>query len=219
MGQFVFKLPDVGEGTAEAEIVAWHVRVGDVVREDAPLVDVMTDKATVEMTAPVSGKIVAHPRRTRRHGRGRLAPIAVFETEAASESCTGARPQPSTSKTCAPRPPTGAVAEPKPRIKVPAGAMAPGKRRSQAASAARRKQCRPARASQRALKGTRRMRKPRPPCARARKNSASISPPVRGSGPDGRITHDDLDARAGAACAGARGAALVPRATASSRSR
>ena len=59
MGQFVFKLPDVGEGTAEAEIVAWHVRVGDVVKEDAPLVDVMTDKATVEMTSPVAGKIIS----------------------------------------------------------------------------------------------------------------------------------------------------------------
>src|SRR5215470_5495902 len=58
MGQYVFKLPDVGEGTAEAEIAAWHVRVGEVVKEDAPLVDVMTDKATVEMTSPVTGKVV-----------------------------------------------------------------------------------------------------------------------------------------------------------------
>ena len=59
MGQYVFKLPDVGEGTAEAEIVAWHVAVGDTVEEDQPLVDVMTDKATVEMTTPVSGVVVA----------------------------------------------------------------------------------------------------------------------------------------------------------------
>src|SRR5512147_1233549 len=78
MGQFVFKLPDVGEGTAEAEIVAWHVRVGDVIKEDAPLVDVMTDKATVEMTSPVAGKVVSI------HGEpGDMAPvggpIAVFE--------------------------------------------------------------------------------------------------------------------------------------------
>ena len=43
MGHFVFKLPDVGEGTAEAEIVAWHVAVGDMVQEDQQLVDVMTD--------------------------------------------------------------------------------------------------------------------------------------------------------------------------------
>jgi 2-oxoisovalerate dehydrogenase E2 component (dihydrolipoyl transacylase) len=53
-----FKLPDIGEGIAEAEIVAWHVKVGDVVEEDDPLCDMMTDKATVEMTAPVAGKVV-----------------------------------------------------------------------------------------------------------------------------------------------------------------
>src|SRR5271156_5817478 len=59
MGRYVFKLPDVGEGTAEAEIVAWHVAVGDHVHEDQNLVDVMTDKATVEMTSPVSGIVVS----------------------------------------------------------------------------------------------------------------------------------------------------------------
>ncbi|TAK15605.1 MAG: 2-oxo acid dehydrogenase subunit E2 [Rhizorhabdus sp.] len=57
MGTYSFKLPDIGEGIAEAEIVNWHVAVGDVVEEDAPLADVMTDKATVEMTSPVAGKI------------------------------------------------------------------------------------------------------------------------------------------------------------------
>jgi len=59
MGRYVFKLPDVGEGTAEAEIVAWHVVVGDRIEEDQHLVDVMTDKATVEMTSPVTGVIVS----------------------------------------------------------------------------------------------------------------------------------------------------------------
>jgi 2-oxoisovalerate dehydrogenase E2 component (dihydrolipoyl transacylase) len=58
MGLYVFKLPDVGEGTAEAEIVAWHVKAGDRIEEDQNLVDVMTDKATVEMTSPVSGLVV-----------------------------------------------------------------------------------------------------------------------------------------------------------------
>ena len=58
MGRFVFKLPDVGEGTAEAEVVAWHAAVGDLIDEDAPLVDVMTDKATVEITSPVRGKVL-----------------------------------------------------------------------------------------------------------------------------------------------------------------
>ncbi len=57
MGRFVFKLPDIGEGTAEAEIVKWHVTVGDEIGEEQPLVDLMTDKATVEIASPVSGRI------------------------------------------------------------------------------------------------------------------------------------------------------------------
>ncbi|NVD27491.1 2-oxo acid dehydrogenase subunit E2 [Parasphingorhabdus flavimaris] len=58
MSKYIFNLPDIGEGIAEAEIVKWHVGVGDVVAEDDQIADVMTDKATVEMEAPVSGKIV-----------------------------------------------------------------------------------------------------------------------------------------------------------------
>ena len=57
MGEYKFKLPDIGEGVVEAEITAWHVAVGDVVEEDAPIADAMTDKATIELTAPVSGVI------------------------------------------------------------------------------------------------------------------------------------------------------------------
>ena len=59
MSKYTFNLPDIGEGIAEAEIVKWHVKVGDVVAEDDQLADVMTDKATVEMEAPVSGTIRA----------------------------------------------------------------------------------------------------------------------------------------------------------------
>jgi 2-oxoisovalerate dehydrogenase E2 component (dihydrolipoyl transacylase) len=59
MSAYSFKLPDIGEGTAEAEIVAWHVKVGDTVVEDQVLVDMMTDKATVELSSPVGG-IVRH---------------------------------------------------------------------------------------------------------------------------------------------------------------
>jgi len=59
MSKYIFNLPDIGEGIAEAEIVKWHVKVGDVVAEDDQLADVMTDKATVEMEAPVSGTITA----------------------------------------------------------------------------------------------------------------------------------------------------------------
>jgi len=80
MGRFVFKLPDVGEGTAEAELVGWHVAVGDVVEEDQIVADVMTDKATVEITAPVSGKVIAI------HGEpGQMIPVrgplVEFEVE------------------------------------------------------------------------------------------------------------------------------------------
>jgi 2-oxoisovalerate dehydrogenase E2 component (dihydrolipoyl transacylase) len=59
MGRYVFKLPDVGEGVAEAEIVKWHAAVGDEIGEEQPLVDIMTDKATVEIVSPVSGRIVS----------------------------------------------------------------------------------------------------------------------------------------------------------------
>src|SRR3546814_5555568 len=58
VARFEFKLPDIGEGIAEAEVVAWHVKPGDVVEEDAPLADMMTDKATVELSAPVGGKVI-----------------------------------------------------------------------------------------------------------------------------------------------------------------
>jgi 2-oxoisovalerate dehydrogenase E2 component (dihydrolipoyl transacylase) len=58
MARFTFKLPDIGEGISEAEIVAWHVRVGDRVEEDQRVADMMTDKATVEMESPVSGVVV-----------------------------------------------------------------------------------------------------------------------------------------------------------------
>ena len=85
MGRFVFKLPDVGEGTAEAELVAWHVKVGDRVAEDQIVADVMTDKATVEITAPVSGKVVAV------HGEpGQMIPVrgplVEFEVEGAGNA-------------------------------------------------------------------------------------------------------------------------------------
>jgi len=59
MGRYVFKLPDVGEGTAEAEIVQWHVAAGDRIEEDQPLVDVTTEKAIVEIPAPVSGTVLS----------------------------------------------------------------------------------------------------------------------------------------------------------------
>ncbi|MES2784906.1 MAG: dihydrolipoamide acetyltransferase family protein [Pseudomonadota bacterium] len=59
MGSHVVRTPDIGEGIAEVELVAWHVKVGDMVQEDQVLADVMTDKATVEIPSPVVGKVVA----------------------------------------------------------------------------------------------------------------------------------------------------------------
>ncbi len=58
MARFNFRLPDIGEGISEAEIVAWHVKVGDRVEEDQQIADMMTDKATVEMESPVAGTVV-----------------------------------------------------------------------------------------------------------------------------------------------------------------
>ena len=57
MGTHVIKMPDIGEGIAQVELVAWHVKPGDTVKEDQVLADVMTDKATVEIPSPVSGKV------------------------------------------------------------------------------------------------------------------------------------------------------------------
>jgi 2-oxoisovalerate dehydrogenase E2 component (dihydrolipoyl transacylase) len=59
MSAYVVKLPDIGEGITESEIAAWRVAVGDVVHEDQPLVDMLTDKAAVELPSPVSGKVVS----------------------------------------------------------------------------------------------------------------------------------------------------------------
>jgi 2-oxoisovalerate dehydrogenase E2 component (dihydrolipoyl transacylase) len=58
MAKFIFKMPDVGEGVAEAEVVEWHIKVGDRVEEDQHLVDVMTDKATIDIESPVAGTVV-----------------------------------------------------------------------------------------------------------------------------------------------------------------
>src|SRR5689334_15422388 len=58
MSEFNFKLPDVGEGIAESEVATWRVAVGDTVKEEQPLVDMLTDKAAIEIPSPVAGKVV-----------------------------------------------------------------------------------------------------------------------------------------------------------------
>ena len=91
MARFSFRLPDIGEGIAEAEIVAWHVKIGDRIEEDAQLADMMTDKATVEMESPVSGVVVELAGEV-----GDLIPIgstlAVIETDGDAEGETAEEP-------------------------------------------------------------------------------------------------------------------------------
>ncbi len=59
MSRFVFKMPDLGEGTVTAEVVEWKVKVGDSVEEDQIIAEVMTDKAAVEIPSPVTGRVVS----------------------------------------------------------------------------------------------------------------------------------------------------------------
>ncbi len=83
MSRYVFKLPDLGEGTVDAEIVSWHIQPGETITEDEALVEVMTEKATVEVPAPVTGRVVSL-----NGAPGDRVPVgselAVFETATAA---------------------------------------------------------------------------------------------------------------------------------------
>ena len=92
MSEYVFKLPDLGEGTVEAEIAEWMVKVGDKVAEEDPICAMLTDKAAVELTAPVSGNVVSVAGE-----EGDMVTVGsaliVFETEgAAAEPVAAAKP-------------------------------------------------------------------------------------------------------------------------------
>ncbi|HEX2589848.1 MAG TPA: dihydrolipoamide acetyltransferase family protein [Rhizomicrobium sp.] len=191
MGIYQFKLPDVGEGTAEAEIVAWHVKVGDVVHEDQNLVDVMTDKATVEMTAPVSGKVIAL-----RGEPGEMAPvgsvIVEFEVEGAGNAKPGAAPAAANPAAEAPKktpPEAPLVASSKPLPDAGAGgeAKSPTKAAPVATPAARHDV-----PSMERVAGAKPLASP---AVRARADELGIKLQfVTGTGPAGRISHGDLDA-------------------------
>ncbi len=175
MGIFVFRLPDIGEGTAEAEIVAWHVKVGDVVEQDQNLVDVMTDKATVEMTAPVSGRIAAL------HGEpGAMAqvgtPLVEFEIEGEGNAKTDSKPAVPTAE--APK----AV-----RTAEPSGKQVQTGRPPPARAPAPPQAALPARiAGEKPLAS---------PAVRQRAQDLGIALQfVPGTGPAGRISRSDLDA-------------------------
>jgi len=126
MAKYEFKLPDIGEGIAEAEIVAWHVKVGDTIAEDQQIADMMTDKATVEMESPVAGKVVQLAGEV-----GDQIPIgsvlAVIETEGA-EAPAEAAPAPAAEEVPiadGAAEPTPAQAEEIPTTAVEAPAAAP----------------------------------------------------------------------------------------------
>ncbi|HEX3943287.1 MAG TPA: dihydrolipoamide acetyltransferase family protein [Rhizomicrobium sp.] len=192
MGRYVFKLPDVGEGTAEAEIVAWHVKVGDAIGEDQNLVDVMTDKATVEMTSPVSGKVVSL------HGEpGQMAAVGspLIELEVAGEGnvkASAAAPEKTEApETETPKPAAKPETKPEPTKAKPADVV-PLHRASK-----------PQREMQTISPA---MRKPgdKPvasPAVRERAHELGIELQyVSGSGPAGRVTHQDLDSYIASGC-------------------
>jgi len=126
MTRYVFKMPDLGEGTVEAEVVAWHVKVGDLVNEDQVMAEVMTEKAAVEVPAPVTGRVVSitgAPGDMVRVG----AELIVFETESdaeadlAPEPVTQAAPAPVAAPQEPPPPPVAAppvTAEPRKHARV-----------------------------------------------------------------------------------------------------
>jgi 2-oxoisovalerate dehydrogenase E2 component (dihydrolipoyl transacylase) len=188
MGRYVFKLPDVGEGTAEAELVAWHVKVGDQVAEDQLIADVMTDKATVEITAPVAGKVLAL------HGEvGAMSPVrgplAEFEVE--GEGNAEETPFPLEGGRAGDGG-EGAAAPDQPQETAPVAAPPPAPIRKPTAST-------PTQPSPIEGEGFR-SRTPgeRPlasPAVRKRARELGLELQfVAGSGPAGRIEHEDLDA-------------------------
>ena len=173
MSQYIFKMPDLGEGTVDAEIVAWHTKPGDLVAEDQLIVEVMTDKAAVEVPAPVSGTVVSvsgAPGEKVAVG----SPLIVFELN------DGARagPAPAAAAAKAPVAPA-ATAAPMPAAPMPA---AP----AQAAPIARLAPTSPA---------TRLGRVMASPANRRRAHEAGVDlRTVAGSGPGGRIVRSDLEA-------------------------
>ncbi len=179
MGEFVIKMPDVGEGVAEAELVEWHVKPGDPVREDMILAAVMTDKATVEIPSPVNGTVLwlgaeigdtvavkAPLVRIEIAGEGAEAPAPDEKLVAKAEE----KPAPK------PEAPVATPSQPaKVEAKAAAKTVAPAKNGVHVA---------PERL-EKALAS---------PAVRQRARDSGVDMrQVTGSGPAGRITHDDLD--------------------------
>lgn len=182
MGEFTIKLPDVGEGIAEAELTAWHVKVGDIVREDDIIAEVMTEKAAVEIPTEVTGKVIwlgGEPGEMLAIG----SDLARIEIEGegnrpGAQAAAGAktpREPPEQPATKAPEP-----APPEPGAKSDPDAGPDAAPRPLPRPAARRRE------GERPLAAPSVRR-------RAREAGADLRQ-VMGSGPAGRITHDDLSA-------------------------
>jgi 2-oxoisovalerate dehydrogenase E2 component (dihydrolipoyl transacylase) len=197
MAEHVIKLPDVGEGVAEAELVEWHVKVGELVREDSILAAVMTDKATVEIPSPTDGEVVwlgAEIGDTIAVG----APLIRLKVEGVAEG--------DIAEAKAQEAPKGAGQEEAPAA---AGGMAEGDETVPSRSAKRPgapaparvtndKAAAPSRATVRpAIAGAPRVESEKPlaaPAVRLRAKEAGIDlRQLQGSGPAGRVTHEDLD--------------------------
>jgi 2-oxoisovalerate dehydrogenase E2 component (dihydrolipoyl transacylase) len=191
MGEHIIKLPDVGEGVAEAELVEWHVKVGDIVREDTVLAAVMTDKATVEIPSPVDGEIlwlgaeigdtvaIGSPIvRLKVAGEGNAKP-QTGEVEAVAAEPPARLPTP--------KPETAAPPVPKTSPKTDEPKAKPA-----ASPAASKSTARPP------ISGAPRPEGEKPlasPAVRLRAKEAGIDlRQVAGSGPAGRIGHEDIEA-------------------------
>ncbi len=185
MSEYIVKLPDVGEGIAEAEIVEWHVAVGDTIAEDQVMVEVMTDKATVELPSPVAGVVLSVGAAVGDVLQVGSLLIRIDTTAEATETTTAAAPAPPPAP--APAPDMEArvsVAAPPPSPAAAVPIAAPTESPAAAAAAP------PAQAS-----GERSAPTAAPAVReRAKKLGIDLSA-VAGTGPDGRIVHADLDAQ------------------------
>src|SRR5581483_1220934 len=174
MAERVVRLPDVGEGIAEAELVEWHVKVGDVVREDAVLGAVMTDKATVEIPSPADGRVTWLAGNV-----GDLLAIGSdfvrLEVDGQSALAPEAAKPASLAASAAARKADHAATAPR----APASAPPDAQRSQPSASPLHHAVERPLAA----------------PAVRLRAREAGVDlRQISGTGPAGRITHDDLDA-------------------------
>ncbi|WP_089177353.1 dihydrolipoamide acetyltransferase family protein [Bosea sp. AS-1] len=191
MGERIIKLPDVGEGIAEAELVEWHVKVGDIVREDDLIAAVMTDKATVEIPSPVEGEVTwvgAEVGDTVAIGSALVKLKVAGEGGAAEQSAADEDAQEAPAERPA-APPAPAKAE------QPAAAATPVKPAAPPPPPPKPMPM-PARAS--AAPAQRRAPGEKPlasPAVRLKAREAGVDlRQVQGTGPAGRITHQDIDA-------------------------